>query len=104
MKKTRQGMINELAEDLKNTRITSKAIKKYKELEDITAWLNEQWAKEEDNAWQEEGYVIDIAHLSSCIEISMRLTDDTPYEDTLIGILFWDEMSDEEVEALYNLS
>lgn len=102
--KTRRETLNVLINKIGKVRTTSSTMREYEGLKDMIAWLDEQWAEEKDNTWREDGYVVEMTYLSSCIEIHMGLEDDTPYEDILIGILFWDETSDDEIKALYNLS
>lgn len=99
-----KNTINQLVNNIKDLKISDTEFRKEKSLSDIIEWLDQQWLNKEDTTWQEEGYIIEMTYLSNCIEIQMKLTDDATYEDTLIGIVFWDEISHEEIEALYKLS
>lgn len=102
--KNRGNIMNILVNDIKTTRILSNDLKKQNELQDMSEWLDEQWAKDTNKAWQTEGYIIYMTFLEGCIEISMSLTDDTPYDQSLWGVLFSDQVTNAELEALYNLS
>ena len=102
--KSRDKMMNILVNDIKTTRILSNDLKRNKELHDMSEWLDEQWAKDTDKTWQTEGYIVYMTFLEGCIEISMSLTDETPYDQSLWGVLFSDQVTDVELEALYNLS
>lgn len=103
---TRDKVIQTLINQVEEIEVIDSDLSKYEELEGIRDWIKDQWSDLSNADEWAKGHTIELYFIEGCIEIEIMLHKEGTEEptDELIGILFWNQISDSELKGLYKLS